>query len=143
MDNFVIQSASGAGSLEFFERTPADRARPIERFKVRLTDLELSTVGRVYAITDPTAMFAQMAANWRGWQGEFAWASEECELSLRCTQDRTGHVSIRVELRSGPTQECWAVQSTLMAEAGQLEDLALGAAAFFGGTHGPQLKIRN
>src|SRR5437867_3015403 len=103
MDTFPIRSASGAGSLEFFERTPADTTLPIERFEVRLTDLDLSAVGRVYAgytKSHPAALFAQMAASWRGWQGEFAWDSLEGELELRCAQDRTGHVSIRVALRS-------------------------------------------
>ena len=114
MDSFLIRSASGAGSLKFFERTPADLHRPIERYKVRLVDHELSAVGRVYAghpETDPTPLFAQMAANWRAWQGEFVWETSEGELDLRCAQDRTGHVSIRVELRAGPGEADWTVRA--------------------------------
>ena len=54
------------------------------------------------------------------------------ELVLSCTQDRTGHVSMGVELRSGPTPGDWVVRSTVMAEAGQLEEIARRAALFFG-----------
>jgi hypothetical protein len=56
----------------------------------------------------------------------------EGELDLRCTQDRAGHVSLRVALRPGPAHEDWAVQATIMAEAGQLEELARRASLFFG-----------
>jgi hypothetical protein len=133
MDSFLIRSASGTSALEFFERTPTDARQAIERFKVRLTDVDLSVVGRVYTETGhPAAMFARMAANWRGWPDEFTWDSSEGELGLRCAQDRTGHVSIRVELRSGPTERDWVVVATVMAEAGQLEELARRAASFFG-----------
>jgi hypothetical protein len=135
MDSFLIRSASGAGSLEFFERTPANPRLPIERFKVRLVDEDLAAVGRVYAgypDAHPAPLFAQMAVSWRGWPGEFTWESLEGELGLRCAQDRAGHVSIRVELCSGPSEGDWTVHATIMAEAGQLEGLAHGAAIFFG-----------
>lgn len=135
MATFTIQSASGAGSLEFFERTPEDARRPIERFKVRLVDEDLSAVGRVYAgyaQTHPASLFAQMAESWTGWQGEMVWESAEDELRLRCAGDRAGHVTIRVALRSGPTEGDWEVGATIMAEAGQLPELARRAAEFFG-----------
>lgn len=141
MDSFLVPSASGAVALEFFERTPPDPSKPIERFKVRLDGPELSAIGRVYvdtavywegAAAHPTSMFAQMAVNWTGWQDELAWGSLEEELTLSCTQDRAGHVSIKVELRSGSTEEDWTVRATVMTEAGQLEEIARHAALFFG-----------
>jgi hypothetical protein len=133
MNSFVIRSALGLSSIEFFERTPSDSRVPVERFKVRLTDHELAAVGRVYVSRDdpnPATLFAQMAANWRGWQGSFVWESPS-ELVMRCCQDRSGHVSIRVELTSGPAQGDWSVVATVMTEAGQLEELAHEAALFF------------
>jgi hypothetical protein len=135
MNSFLIRSAAGDGSLEFFERTPVDPGRPLERFKVRVTGLDLDAVTRVYVATGgghPAAMFALMAAHWKGWQGHLAWESLEGELGLRCSQDRTGHVFIRAALRSGPTTEDWNVDATVMAEAGQLEEIASEAALFFG-----------
>src|ERR1044071_5406779 len=108
MDTFLIRSASGDGALEFFERTPTDPRLPIERFKVRLTGPDLAAVGRIYAdsaAADPSPLFARMAAHWRGWPDEFAWETPDGALGLRCAQDRTGHVRIRVALRPGPTPE--------------------------------------
>ena len=135
MDSFVIRDANGAGALEFFERTPGDTRAPIERFKVRLTGLDLSAVCRVYAGCEdshPAPLFARMSAHWRGWEGAFEWQSPEGELSLRCGQDRAGHVYLRVGLRSGPGEADWALQTTVMAEAGLLEEIARQAALFFG-----------
>jgi hypothetical protein len=137
MESLLIRSASGEGALEFFERTPDDPSRPIERFKVRLTDRELTAVGGVYFCggefeSHPAPLFARMSARWRGGPDEFVWQALEGELTLRCTQDRVGHVMIRVELRSGPTEGDWAVQATVMAEAGQLQELARQADQFFG-----------
>ena len=48
MESFLISGAPGAVSLEFFERTPPDTRKPVERFKVRLIGPELSAVLRVY-----------------------------------------------------------------------------------------------
>jgi hypothetical protein len=137
MQSFVIPNTAGAGSIEFFERTPVDPRLPIERFKVRLSGLELSALGRVYAgagAGHPAPMFALMAAHWKGWQGEFAWESSEGELTLGCARDRTGHVSIGIVLRSGPSKADWKVEATVVAEAGQLEAIAQEAARFFGQT---------
>jgi hypothetical protein len=136
MQSFVIRNTAGSGALEFFERTPVDPRLPIERFKVRLTGLDLSAVGRVYVSGGghPAAMFAQMATHWKGWQGEFAWESSEGELTLRCAQDRTGHIYLGVVLRSGPSKADWRVEATVVAEAGQLEEIAQEAGRFFGQT---------
>ena len=135
MSSLLIRSPFGMGSIEFYERTPSDTRLPIERFKVRLLDHELSAIGRVYLTedeTNPADLFAQMAASWKGWQGSFLWSSDE--LALDCTQDRSGHVTIRVELRSGHSDRDWTVQATIATEAGQLEDLAHEAALFFEST---------
>jgi hypothetical protein len=135
METFLVPSASGSGSLEFFERTPTDPRRALERFKVRLTEFELTVVGRVYVGPTgpgPAVLFAQMAAHWKGWQGDFTWESPAGELALHCARDRAGHVAIRVTLRSGPGEDDWLVRATILTEAGQLETLARRAAAFFG-----------
>ncbi len=138
MESFPIKSASGAGSLEFFDRFPADPRLPINGFWVRITDLNLSVAADVYggyANDHPAPLFVEMAERWRGWSSELCWRSLEGELGLRCTQDRTGHVSIRVELHSGPMKYdwyAWSVKATIMVEAGQLEAMSHRATAFFG-----------
>lgn len=135
MNEFRVPCASGEGSLTFHERTPADPTRPLERFKVRLERRELSATVRVYAdegAAHPGELFARMSAHWRGWPEAFTWTTSGGELGLSCTQDRAGHVELRVTLHAGPTDADWSVQASVMAEAGQLETLAGEANQFFG-----------
>ena len=135
MDEFIIPSAAGCGGLLFYDRAPSDLVEPIGSFRVRVMDHNLSAVGQVYAgyaPAHPVPLFTEMARHWSGWSGELSWESLEGELALRCNHDRLGHISIRVELRSGPMEVDWRVTAVIMAEAGQLEDIALRAAQFFG-----------
>jgi hypothetical protein len=135
VESFSIKSASGVGSIEFFDRFPTDPLLPIESFWVRITDLNLSVAAEVcggYANEHPAPLFVEMSERWRGWPSEMHWRSPECEMGLTCTQDRNGHVSIQITLHSGPMDYGWTVEATVMSEAGQLEDISRKAVAFFG-----------
>jgi hypothetical protein len=77
-------------------------------------------------------LFAEMAQRWSGWSGELVWESLEGEFTIKSSRDRSGHIFIRVELRSGPMLNDWHVVATVAAEAGQLEKLAVNAIGFFG-----------
>lgn len=135
VESFLIKSASGEGALEFLDRLPADAGLPIEEFRIRVADANLSASSGIYAGSGgshPATLFREMAERWRGWTGELAWGSLEGEMGLRCTQGRGGHVSILIQLRSGPMEWDWSVEATVMVEAGQLEEVARRAESFFG-----------
>jgi hypothetical protein len=134
VDTFLIHSATGDGSLEFFNRLPLDTG-PIEEFSVRITEHDLFAVARVWAgymHGHPADLFARMSREWTGWKDALEWSSLESELKLNCSHDGLGHIAIQAQLRSGPMDWDWVVQNTIMAEAGQLETLARHAARFFG-----------
>jgi hypothetical protein len=135
MDEFLIPSASGDGGLLFFQRSPPDPIEPIDSYWVRVTDHNLSAEGQVYAgyaPSHPAPLFADMARQWAGWPDDLVWESLEGELQVRCGRDRGGHIFIRVELKSGPMPDDWRVAATVLAEAGQLENIARRAELFFG-----------
>jgi hypothetical protein len=76
LDEFLIQSAAGSGGLLFYDRSPVDRALPINGFWVRVTDHNLSAAGQVYAgyaPSHPAPLFADMARQWSRWRGELVW----------------------------------------------------------------------
>lgn len=77
-------------------------------------------------------LFRGLSKHWRGWAGERAEESLERHLRLACTADRTGHVTIRVTLRSMVLEDDWRVEADLHLEAGQLDRLADAAAEYFG-----------
>ena len=133
MDEFIISYVGT--ELVFFERIPPDRAKPLEYYSLRILQTDLTAQSRVYGgycSSHPTQLFADMARQWDGWKGELVWTSLESELTLRCSHDGLGHISIRAELRSGPMSDDWRVIATAFADAGQLEGIARRAAIFFG-----------
>lgn len=135
VDEFLISSTDGVGSLFFYDRTPSETKLPIEQFWVRVTDLNLSAACRVwegYTAGHPARLFAEMASRWSGWPDEVTWESTEGEFKLRCSHDGLGHIAICVELQSGFMDDDWRVSATVFAEAGQLERIARQAALFFG-----------
>ena len=73
--------------------------------------------------------FAELARDWRGWEGTRRWESLEGELTLLAESDRSGHVYVRVHLHDGAPAR-WMVELRLTLEAGQLERLAAKAREF-------------
>ena len=133
MDEFLI--SYGGAELAFFDRCPPDTSEELEYFSLRILSSDLTAKGRVYGgycSSHPAHLFAEMARQWDGWPGELVWTSLEGELTLRCSHDGLGHISICLDYRSGPMPDDWRVIFTAFADAGQLEGLAKRAAIFFG-----------
>src|SRR5262249_32127444 len=129
----------GCSALLFYDRSPSDPADEITSFWFRVSNLNLSAAAHVAgeeACTSPAVLFADMARQWSGWPGKLTWESVLGELSLTCSHDRRGHITIRVNLRSAQipdqTPDDWIVNASVFIEAGQLEALARRAKQFFG-----------
>ena len=76
-------------------------------------------------------LFAEMAHDWRGWEGTKRWASLEGELKFSCASDGLGHVTIEIDLETEPVAPSnWRTTGGIVVEAGQLDALAKSAAAF-------------
>ncbi|MBA4031417.1 MAG: hypothetical protein C0478_11095 [Planctomyces sp.] len=136
MDEFSILSVNGSGGLFFHDRSPFDTHEPIYCFGVRVTGHNLSAHATVHCgcipSHHPAPFFAELAMRWADWEGELVWSSIEGELTLRCSRDSLGHISIRTELASGPMPDDWKVEATIVVEAGQLESISRRANVFFG-----------
>jgi hypothetical protein len=116
----IIKSAHDGQTLEFFEHSAGG-------YKVSLRGSDYHGTACVYDV-DPAhlaAFFHDLAANWRGWSGEKEWGSLDSELALTAVTDSKGHTSLLVRLRSGPYPYDWRLTSTLLIEAGQLEQIAV------------------
>jgi hypothetical protein len=105
-------------------------------FHARLVVPHLVAETRVH-LTDPAIesslpdWFADLSAPWRGWAGERVWATYEGGLRLSCTHDGLGHIQTHVRLREASLQ-AWSVEADIPLDAGQLDEVARAAAAFFG-----------
>jgi Family of unknown function (DUF6228) len=72
-------------------------------------------------------LFSELAADWRGWEGERAWNSLEGEVKLRATHDKLGTAALTVELRSDVYVDAgylWTATGLLFLDAGALDGLA-------------------
>jgi hypothetical protein len=129
--NFVIIKCSRTSDeLEFSESEGLRRTDGSEYFRVAIRSSNLSASAQVYA-WEPRAdgleqFFEDLAANWRGWDGEKKWTSLEGELSLVCTSDSLGHIAIEVTLYDG-----WSVRDVFYVDAGQLEQIVSDIKKFF------------
>ena len=133
--SFVIESVHGGTRLEFRGRVPRG-LDPYDTFDVQVR-LHGGGVEAGDAVVDHnarewTSFFEHLANDWRGWEGSRVIESLEHQLRLSCTSDPAGHVEIRVELRGDRSGADWRAADTVYLEAGQLEDLARRAKAYFG-----------
>ena len=78
-----------------------------------------------------SALFLDLESNWTGWDGSKSHESTEGHLTLACTSDRVGHISMWVVLQEWSNSP-WSAEFEVSLEAGQLARLAKRAVAFWG-----------
>lgn len=113
-------------SLGLRLHSPKPSGSELEYFSVEVGDPTAHASSRVYANGSGglVLLCAEMAARWRGWQGEKSWSSCEGDFSLICTADGKGHVQIIVRLESMMFPRPWTFEGRVLVEAGQLDRLA-------------------
>jgi hypothetical protein len=119
MEPVVIGSAGR--TLAFSDPQPVG-ALPADYLTVTLTGPDLSASRQVYAgwsggFTHLATFFADLADQWRGWQGERVFESIEGDLRIQATHD--GHVNLRVTLWESTVPDGWKVQAEVGLDAGE------------------------
>lgn len=69
---------------------------------------------------------ADLATDWRGWDGERTWQSEEVELRLTAIHNKTNTVTVTVELEDGAPPR-WRLAADLEFDPGVFQTLAADA----------------
>lgn len=112
-------------------RTQARDSAHGSSFGARLSIPEGAVETDVYEHRELLAeYFADLAANWRGWEGAKEYASLEGQLSLAATHDGLGTVTMKVELRQ-PWPPDWSFVAELAFGSGaHLQRIANDVAAF-------------
>ena len=131
IEEVVIQSSSGPAKLILYNPEFGDDAL-LEFYSVRVEDDGLVATTRVDADSALTKgldeLFADLATNWRGWDGEKVGGSIDDNLFLSCHADKLGHTFIAVTLSQSGN---WTVEGKLQLDAAQLEPLAKQLKRFF------------
>lgn len=134
MNSVIIKSSSGANELQLLEQEGLRLAEGAEYYRVTLKAKDIIVSAKVYAFepyNNLSQFFNDLAAHWRGWNGEKQWSSLEGEFTLKCESDSCGHVSMDVVLKSGLYEDDWSVQTGISIDAGQLEEIAANVKQFF------------
>ena len=103
LQNFRVDRPHGMGAVDACLRVPGLEAR-----------------SRVYdtGFDGLAAFFGQLAADWRGWDGERVYESLERNLRLVATHD--GHVQLAVQLWQEPRwQAGWSAAAVIMLDPGE------------------------
>lgn len=130
MSKVTIKSANTGAKLEFSDVSN-------EYFTVTFLSHSMNASHRVWVYTGNydrlTHVFLEMAENWKGWEGVKTWDALEDDLSLSCTSDKLGHITISAQLGRCDAPEFWSVQFNLEVEAGKLEQIASEVRRLFAG----------
>jgi hypothetical protein len=107
-----------------------DDSPTADSFLVEVNGHEIHAQTRVssFMAADLGNFFADLARNWKGWEGAKVWSTLEGDFQLSAASDSVGHVRLAYSLRPADTGFNWELRGALEVEAGQLEHLAIEAA---------------
>jgi hypothetical protein len=136
MSGFLIKDVNSSTTFRFEGSIPAGLTGYDGcSFSASVSSHVLNAVTKVYDIRPDrwAAFFWDLAAHWRGWQGVKDHESLEGHLRLEAeAADSLGHIRLRICLRGVDAPHLWMAETSLIVEAGQLDDLARRAEGYFG-----------
>ena len=123
-NSFTIKSTNGKAQLEL---KPHDK----DSFVANLQDVTLNASAGIchFGGDGIDGYFKELADNWMGWTGTKQWESLESTLRFEASSDRTGHITLNVQLDEGTPYD-WRLKVILIIEAGQLEKISSDARNF-------------
>lgn len=123
--DFVVRSNVDVDKLRIWVLKPGGY------WRARIEFADLAAEGIVYERYSGEelqldAYFADLAAGWRGWEGERRW--EALGLRLAARHDGVGHVTLDVTSQNDyAAGGRWRVRASLVLDAGALDKLAIEA----------------
>jgi hypothetical protein len=130
MSQFVVRSNDSSDHLTLWSVMPRDE------WRARIECDGLTAEAKVYERYSGDALrldsfFGDLAAQWRGWDGDKEW--ESLGLRLAARHDRLGHIALDAILReSYALANRWQVRASFTLDAGGLDRLAREARALDG-----------
>lgn len=136
MPAFLIKDANSSTTFRFEGDIPVGLTGYDGcTFSASISSHVLSAATTVYDIRPDqwATFFNDLAVHWRGWQGVKDHESIEGHLRIEAeAADSLGHITLRMCLRGVDVPHLWMAEISLVVEAGQLDNLARQAQAFFG-----------
>lgn len=84
-----------------------------------------------YLVGPPSALFAGIAREWRGWSGVKTWQDRDYALTLKAHCNTTGVVRLDIEMRLDQPPEVTTLASSMFLESASLDRIARDAVDLF------------
>jgi hypothetical protein len=84
-----------------------------------------------YLAGPPSALFAEIAREWRGWKEPKVWRDRDHVLTLKATCPTGGYVTLDIEMRLDEPPTLITLASSLLLENSSLDRIASDAANLF------------
>ncbi len=126
-DEVTIKSSRSDYKLKLSEPKPRGLKQTVEYLRVSITGHDIiasSSEVYLYEADHLAHFFEDLAANWKGWEGDKEWGSIEGDFRIIASIDHLGHIALQVRLRSGPYSEDWLIETGIEVDAGQIEQIA-------------------
>ena len=137
MDRVIIATTDPDKWIELSDAEPKGTPTPVDIYvlTIQLRELRAST-RPLNAYNDYArdgrrlaGIFAEMAKEWRGWEGEKVWYTTDHEVTLTFTHDRISRVRVEVEVKDSPAAN-WKVKGEVDLELGNLDRIAKDIAEY-------------
>jgi hypothetical protein len=114
-----IVASQGSGFLELHD--PVWEGPEVASFTATLAADGMQATAGVYVMGGDglARLFAEMAAEWRGWEGVKSWESLEGDLGVAAEHDGLGQITIRVGLRRWEAPPEWEARADLTIDPGE------------------------
>lgn len=135
MNEFILKDVNSNTTITFFSDIPHGLVDyEVCNFVVSIKGDQLSATSNVCDIHPESwgKLFADIAENWQGWEGEKILESLEGHLKLTIKSNALGNIKVCVLLRNIDIGTEWLVENSVYLEAGQLTSIATDAKIFFG-----------
>jgi hypothetical protein len=120
MDTLLLGHGEARVTLQNFVPPDSDDPYAGGTFEVVLEGDGLSARRRVFifAHSNLGLFFAELAEQWRGWEGTRLWESPEHDLVIEARFSAGGHVEMTFATQDGPLPK-WRAQVTVEVEGGE------------------------
>jgi hypothetical protein len=125
---FEIRSAHDRLAIEIAELTEEGT---IFRCTLEKGAFRGTVDANTYSVGPPSALFAAIAREWRGWKGVKTWQDRDHALTLNAHCNTTGLVTLNIEMRSDQPPVLTTLASSLFVESASLDRIARDAADLF------------
>jgi Family of unknown function (DUF6228) len=127
LEKMQIQCTKNFDTHLSFDRSPA-QLQQIEAENLRIS-IKSNHINvwhwTICQMKSLNAFFQEMSRQWKGWEGEILFSSENNDFELKSSSDLLGHILVKINIsEQNRNYNMWKLETFITIQAGQLEKIA-------------------